>query len=53
MDERREEREELAALERDDVDDARRVEEERRYWTNADGLEWAEVVMLESEAWSR
>ena len=51
MDEHREEREELAALERDDRETAR--EQERIEWTTHDGLSWAEYVSAETEAWSR
>lgn len=53
MDEAREEREELAALEREDAEDAREQEAARHFWTDGDGLEWAELVTLETERWSR
>jgi hypothetical protein len=52
MDERREAREEIAALERDERDDAREAADERAYWQDA-GLEHAERVTLETWRWSR
>jgi hypothetical protein len=52
MDERREEREELAALARAERDDAREAAAERAYWQDA-GLESAELVALETWRWSR
>jgi hypothetical protein len=52
MDEHREAREELAALARDDRDDAREAAVERAYWQDA-GLESAELVAAETWSWSR
>jgi len=53
MDEVREEREELAALEAETVDDAREQNTARHFWTDDDGLEWAQHVGAETERWSR
>jgi hypothetical protein len=50
MDEQREAQEELAAIERETVDEAR---EQAHVWTDNDGLEWAQHVGAETERWSR
>jgi hypothetical protein len=52
MDEHREAREELAALDRAERDDAREAAEARAYWQYV-GLEHAERVTLETARWSR
>lgn len=50
MDEHRQEREELAAIERDDIREHEAAE--REYWEDV-GLEHAERVTLETVRWSR
>ena len=50
MDEHREEREELAAIQREDRDDARQTRQE---WADEHELSLAQFVIFESEAWSR
>jgi len=52
MDERAEETRELEQIRREDDDDARQRAAERDHYAD-DGLEWAEIVMLEAERWSR
>jgi hypothetical protein len=50
MDEQREARDELEALDRDTADEAREQEAERVYWQ---GLSWAESVTEETARWTR
>ena len=53
MDEHREEREELAVIQRDDADDARTQDSDRIYWATEQGYSWAQFVSAEGELWSR
>lgn len=52
MDERREEREELAAVDRDATDALREQAAEREYWQDV-GLDHSERVTAETLRWSR